>query len=456
MTDRPHRPLDPVPAPGTVVLSRRRLIALLAGGGLAVGATGGLLGAEVTGRQAPPTTAGPTTSGPPSTPTGHPVTGGPTPNDPLVPVHRRRLVVVELQGGNDGLATVVSLDQPILNRLRPDLGPRLDELVVLDDRHGLHPALGELSRRWPLAVVTGLGSRTPDGSHFEMQRRWWTGDPEGTAALRTGYLGRVCDELGDGRTPAGAAIGSPSPFLEAARPGSTTTVADPDTVWFLTDDDDWARALRRALPALADGAPARVPAGAGAWYDRARQGLLDVLNMADLLDTSDSNVDTGGYPDTTLGLRLALTARLLAADPGLKVVHVAFDGFDTHADQADTHPALLDELGRCLVAFRDHLDRLGLGGSTLVATTSEFGRRPEQNGDGTDHGTAAPALLSGPVNAGVVGEDPRLDRLDADGNLVATLAFDAYLALLGETWLGVPVAGTLPGRPTPPAGVVVT
>ncbi len=437
-----------------LVVSRRRVLALLAGGGLAAGGAGGLVGRAL----APPSPAG---TGEGAGATGSTTVSATSPPPATVaPVADRRLVVVELRGGNDGLATVVPLDDPRLVDLRPDLAPDPATLVDLDGHQGLHPGLGELARRWPLAVVAGVGARRPDGSHFEMRRRWWTGDPDGSAGLRSGFLGRVCDQLADG-APAGVAVGVPSPFLEAERPGSTTTVADADTLWFLHADDDWARALKSALPALAAGAPTRsVPDAGGdadAWRARARQGIVDLLDMADLAGTAepDGTDDTGGYPDSDLGVRLALAARLLEADPDVRVVHVAFDGFDTHTAQAEIHPMLMDELGRGLVAFREHLDRLGLGPATLVATTSEFGRRPRQNGDGTDHGTAAPALLSGPVHPGVVGEAPRLDRLDDDGNLVATVDFDAYLALLGDAWLGVPASETLPGGPTPLPGVLV-
>ena len=100
------------------------------------------------------------------------------------------------------------------------------------------------------------------------------------------------------------------------------------------------------------------------------------------------------------------------------------------------------------------LQTLGLAETTLIATTSEFGRRPAENAAGTDHGTASTMLLAGPVVAGRHGEAPSLRSLDDDGNLVATIGMDAYYATLAESWFGVPAADVLPGSVAPLEGIV--
>ena len=78
----------------------------------------------------------------------------------------------------------------------------------------------------------------------------------------------------------------------------------------------------------------------------------------------------------------------------------------------------------------------GLSDRVLVATTSEFGRRPEANGGGTDHGTASTMLLMGPVTSGRHGLPVDFGRLDENGNAKATVSMaDYYVTLAG--WLGV-------------------
>ena len=73
-----------------------------------------------------------------------------------------------------------------------------------------------------------------------------------------------------------------------------------------------------------------------------------------------------------------------------------------------------------------------------MMTVSEFGRRPGENGSGTDHGTAAPHFFIGPgVKGGRYGETPSLTALDDHGNLVHTVDFRSIYATAVQGWLGV-------------------
>jgi uncharacterized protein (DUF1501 family) len=164
-----------------------------------------------------------------------------------------------------------------------------------------------------------------------------------------------------------------------------------------------------------------------------------------------------GYPQKNdLGQQLSFTARLLAAGVGVRVVHVpASADFDTHTGHLTRARANYDMLDAALGAFLDDLDRRGLLARTLVVTTSEFGRRAEDNADaGLDHGTASTWLMAGAVHPGVHGEPPRLDRLDDDGNVRATLGIDDVYATVAEGWFGVPARDVLPGSPRPLSGVL--
>ena len=144
---------------------------------------------------------------------------------------------------------------------------------------------------------------------------------------------------------------------------------------------------------------------------------------------------------------------MLAAGLGVRVVHVPFDAdFDTHEGHRDRHDELMRDLDASLDAFLTDLDAAGLADRVLVATTSEFGRRPEETGEGgLDHGTASTMLLAGPVDAARLGEPVDYGRLDDDGNVGATVSFDRYQATLAE-WLGVPPGDVLDSAPEPLTG----
>jgi len=359
----------------------------------------------------------------------------------------RLLVVLEMGGGNDGLSMAPPVDAEALRAMRPTAFPDLEALLRPGNDVVLHPALTRLQQR-ALTLVDGVGSPAPDLSHFEMMRRWWAGDPDGTAGPTTGFLGRLCDVLADGAPVTGLSIGGAStPALISERAG---TLGLPE-LWWLEwlddDDDDWAMAFRDGLSTMTTPVDGDTDA-----LSLARRGLATGLRLGDMaIDLPESS----GYPDTTLGANLALASRLIDADLGVRILHVVVDGdFDTHESHLDRHSTLMTELDDALDAFLGDLDERGHGDRVLVATTSEFGRRPEQNGDdGLDHGTASTVLLAGPVPRQRVGEPPSLADLDDDGNVVSTISMDRYYATLAESWFGIPASDVLSGTPRPVDGI---
>ena len=104
----------------------------------------------------------------------------------------------------------------------------------------------------------------------------------------------------------------------------------------------------------------------------------------------------------------------------------------------------MNRLGVALAAFRDDLAAHGLADRVLVATTSEFGRRPGANSGGTDHGTASTALLMGPVKPGRHGTPVSFTKLNEDGNVAATVSMTDYYATLAH-WLGARPSDVLTG-----------
>ena len=363
------------------------------------------------------------------------------------PTGARTLVVIELDGGNDGMATLVPYGMARYHELRPELGFDPSELVVIDDEVGFHPGLSPLVEKG-LAVVQGVGVPRPDLSHFQMYDRWATGDQDGTAGYRTGFLGRCADVLQGDEVATAVSLGWGESRYLAAEKALTMTLPEPDAFGFLLDEeDDYARAGLEALTILArDGdapilSPARRGLGAGLAFAEVLKGLPE---------------PSTGYGEDDLGLQLALASRLIRGNSGIRIVHVTMGSFDTHDDQRPEHDRLMGELGSNLARFVDDMNSAGRGDDVLVATVSEFGRRPEQNGSGTDHGAASVALLAGAVNPGRHGEHPPLDRLDEEDDLTTTVTMNQYLGTLASEWFGIPSEDVLPvSEPTLPGLVKV-
>ncbi len=437
--NRPSRP----PADTGTFLSRRHFLRLGAGTvaviGLGACTTEARAGApSPTGASSQPPTTGPATTTTGAAPTTA-STAAPTAVAASTPqatlLGGRRLVVVQLNGGNDGLNTVV----PVAGQYhdaRPSLGIADADLVALSGTTavGLHPALAPLVPLWDagqLALVRGIGFQDPNRSHFVSMDRWWRADDVNAP----GWLGRVLDGL---PTEPGAlyatAFGGSTPILSGAtRQGAS--VSSPSGFTFRTLSPDTMRLL--SAP------PSDVPLMAAAQHAFARA----VDAVTDFDQAMNAGQDDAGDDDreggATIAGGLALAARLLAADAGTQVVVVSAGGFDTHSGQADTQQRLLADFAGGVTAFFDAAKAASL--DVLLVTTSEFGRRVQENGSGgTDHGAGNVSFAVGPgVKGGVVGTVDLTDLLDGDVRPTVDPR-TLYTACLD--WIGADAAGVLGKR----------
>ena len=379
------------------------------------------------------------------------------------------LVTVQLGGGLDFLDTVVPLDSRRYQRLRGRAALAGDRVVPIDDSYGLF-SLPYVAERWhagEVAIVHGVGCRESSMSHFVETAMWERGSHD--PATSTGWLGRALDRFAGAEVDPLVAIGvgDLSPALRAA---GWDPVAVPDdgglpwTAAFVDDNPDLVRAYGR----LFDRTEARPRRGASvrsnspqdlAEQVRASQSLVQVVAeqideavqlerlaaAAEDIEDDDEVPEEGPGP---VGHRLSVVADLITGGLPSRAYHVLHPGFDTHARQATDLPVLLGQLDRALRRFHAALGPAAE--RVVVATWTEFGRRPEWNGDGTDHGTAGTELVIGPaVRGGHHGEPVSLDRFDRDGNFLVTTDFRDYLGGLVQGTLGVDGAAVVPGGTRP-------
>lgn len=439
-------------------LTRRELLAWMAAG-TGVAAAGATAITAGGGSSGAPSTAAPrgTETRPPGTGDAadrpDPTTGAaaappPAATGAVADVNQRMLVVIEMPGGNDGMSTAVPYGMPGYYDLRTQTAIAAGDVLRIDDEIGLHPNLATLHQRG-VALVQGVGSTRPDGSHFEMMNRWWAGDAFDASRYETGWVGRLADVIGDPAAAAAAvSIGSGShPILRSSKV-STLSLPGGDAAGYLagaSPDDVMATALQRGMRELAAGG------GSTAYLDRIRGTLASTIDFADhLVGLDDEYGDGDGpYPGGELSEHLAFTRRLLSLESGIRIVHVSMSGdFDTHENHVGRHPELMSELDGAVSAFLDDLASHGLAERVLVMTTSEFGRTAAENGSaGLDHGTASTHLLLGPVNGGRYGEHPSLTELDDNNDVVATMELEQYLGSVVEGWFGVPAGDVFASSP---------
>ena len=348
---------------------------------------------------------------------------------------RRLLVLVELKGGNDGLNTVVPFADPLYASLRPRIALPRDQLVMLDERTALHPALAALEPAWKdgkLAVVQGVGYADPNLSHFRSIEIWDSAS-RSDEYVTTGWLARALAQSPspEGFAADGVVVGNAG-MGPLAGPGvRAIALANPEQF------------VRNARLAKASGESSNPALAHILQVERDIQRSAERLHPGHVFKTT--------FPTNPFGSAIATTAQLAANDAGIAAIRVTLNGFDTHANQQGVHANLLRQLAEGLVALRSALEEIGKWDTTVVATYAEFGRRPRGNeSGGTDHGTAAPHFVfGGAVKGGLYGAAPALDRLDGNGNLPFGVDFRAYYATLLERWWDVRSEGVLGGRYAP-------
>jgi uncharacterized protein (DUF1501 family) len=356
------------------------------------------------------------------------------------------LVVVQLNGGNDGLNTVIPVNDPEYRKSRPQLA--IPARTALPFTHGLawHPAcrpLANLVEAGQLAAVLGVGYPQPNRSHFVSMDIWHRGsfsedDP-------TGWLGKTVDAWSRaGRTDAGSLhVGaSEAPLALESPSGKTFTLQSLDDYCLKTADGRDDPTKRLAIEGFAK----RQSESDSPLLARIRQSAREAYDSSERIARIGRESNAVTYPATELAQRLRLVARLIESDIPERVYYTMQDGYDTHATQLPSHANLLTELSEALAAFQKDLQATGHGERVVTLVFSEFGRRVAENASaGTDHGAASTLFLMGaPVSAGAIGSYPSLTDLD-DGDLKHTLDFRRVYATLLDRWLGIDSTRVLPG-----------
>jgi uncharacterized protein (DUF1501 family) len=362
------------------------------------------------------------------------------------------LVSLYLDGGNDGLNTLVPLADPQYGALRTRLGiaPASTLPVTGAPEFGWHPSLAGLKALYDagkVAVLPSVDFADADQSHFNSAAYWRRGIV-GPSFESTGWLGRTLDAVGTVDNPLqGISVSySPDPVLLSKR-APTATVYDPSNFDFWIEgvwsSEGFVRAYR-------DAATGRAGSQALAAARRTYENSFRVRDRLEPLKVDDQHPlppVPKAYPDTDLGNGLRNLARMLGAGFGTRIAALSIGGFDTHDDQSQTHAELLTDLSDSLGAWQADLEARALSGRVLTLVWSEFGRRPEDNeSQGTDHGAGGLVMVVGDrANGGIRSEFPGLARLDEDDNLLVTTEFRTVYATLLESWVGVEAARVLPG-----------
>jgi len=354
------------------------------------------------------------------------------------------LVIIKLFGGNDGLNTVVPLNQYDSYALaRPTLKVPQNELWNLsetNDAYGMPNSMSALQGMWgdgKMKIINSVGYDDPNKSHFKGTDIWASGQ---TGPIQdSGWLGRYFENkypdfvLNPPARPTAIQIGNIKNItFDASEDGQYSfSVASIGLLQQITNS---------GLLYNLEGLPDCVH---GEKLNFVRGLANNTYNYADVIYNAYNHSDAStfsGYSDNSLSDQLQLVSKLIKGHLGTKIYMVNLGGFDTHSNQANRQPQLLTEISDAIKVFYDDLGAAGLDDKVVSMTISEFGRRVNENGsEGTDHGTSGPMMLFGPSieGNGMVGEHASLSELTLDGDLNHHTDFRNVYATLLKEWMCV-------------------
>lgn len=360
----------------------------------------------------------------------------------------RVLVIIQLNGGNDGLNMVIPLDQySKYYNARSNIAIAQNKVLTLSGTNavGLHPSMTGLQTLYnngKLRLVQAVGYPNPNFSHFRATDIWMSA-ADSDEQLTSGWGGRYLNDqypnypVGYPNTtvpdPLGIQIGS-SASLAFQGPSVNMGISISSATNFYN---------------LINGIQDPVPATrAGDALQYVRLVAQQANQYSTRISAAAAAVPTQGtYPTSnTLADQLKIVARLIKGGLKTRVYMVSMGGFDTHSAQTNTdtstgnHATLMQRLSDAVKAFQDDLQGLGIEDRVLGMTFSEFGRRIKSNAStGTDHGAAAPMFVFGTkVNPGVSGVNPTIPTTaTVNDNIPMQFDFRSVYSSILQNWFCV-------------------
>jgi uncharacterized protein (DUF1501 family) len=344
----------------------------------------------------------------------------------------KRLVIVQLSGGNDGLNTLIPFTNDNYYKLRPKLGITQDKVLKINDTAGFNPSMDGFRKLYDeglMSIFNAVGYPNPDRSHFRSMDIWHTAS-NADEYLNTGWIGRLLDANCPDSENAWHAL-EVDDTLSLAMKGlqkSGFAVKDPQRLQQITRDPFLAEIEKNGMASESTGELSFL-------YKTLAQTTSSANYIAEKAGIKTS---TTAYPQHELGNSLKQIAELISAGMESGVYYTSISGFDTHVRQAESQNRLLGVVSDSIYAFTKDLREANALNDTLVVVFSEFGRRVKQNAsNGTDHGTANNLYVIGGSlkKPGMQNGLVSLTDLD-DGDLKHTLDFRKVYATLLNKGIG--------------------
>ncbi len=344
----------------------------------------------------------------------------------------KKLVIIQLSGGNDGLNTIIPYTNDIYYNNRPKISIQKNSIIKATDELGFHQSLAPLKNLYDqgyLSVINNVGYPNPNRSHFRSTDIWQTAS-NSDEYISSGWVGRFIDKYG--KNPySGIELDDSLSLIMKGEIMNGIATKNPHILFGNTQTPYFSKVLKQQTEEHLS------EHNLGYLYKTMIEAKSSAKYIYETSKTYKSNFE---YPNNPFGNQLKTTAEFINSDLESKVYYVSMGGFDTHAYQVNRHGKLLKTYSDAVGIFVEDLKKNDNFKDTLILTFSEFGRRVQQNAAaGTDHGAANNIFLIGENlnKKGFYNNAPDLSNLDNNGDLIHTIDFRSVYATILDKWLQV-------------------
>lgn len=362
-------------------------------------------------------------------------------------VEDRVLVIIRMNGGNDGLNMVFPIDQYAnLTVQRSNILIPQNQLLSLSNDLALHPKMTGMQNMFnngKLSIIQNVGYPETNRSHFRSMDIWTTGSLD--INQTSGWLGRYFDSTYPNFPDAYPNSSFPDPFAISMGSEVSSTCQGLMGNFSHAVNDPFSTSNLLQTNVIND----------GTYYGSHIEYISTLINQTNQYGTNINSCANAGNtlstlydPNNPLALQLRYVAQMISGGLKSKVYILNINGFDTHDSQVDqnslsegNHANLLKMISDAVTAFQDDLHLLGLEQRVAGMTFSEFGRQIASNGSyGTDHGDAAPIILFGScINSGIIGPNPIIEnQINDQAGVPMQIDFRNIYASILKDWFEVP------------------
>lgn len=353
----------------------------------------------------------------------------------------KKIVIIQLSGGNDGLNTLVPYTNDIYYKNRNAIARKKQDLLTVNDSYGFHGSLSGFKSLYDsgyVSVINNVGYPNPSRSHFRSTDIWHTASGAGEY-LKTGWVGRYLEEVV--KKPLGAIeVDDTLSLLMKGESINGLATKDASLFYKTTKDAYFGKMLDKYTDTHLS------EHNLGYLYKTVIDAKSSAAKIYEKTRVYSSKQE---YPKNAFGKQLKTISEFINSGLETQVYYASLGGFDTHANQLNAQKRLLDVYSKGITTFVEDLKSTGAFKDTLVLTFSEFGRRLKQNAaKGTDHGAANLVFLMGEnlKHPGMYNKPDSLLNLDGNGDLKYQVDFRNIYASLLKEWLRTEPNSILNGK----------